>query len=106
MPVSKGAPPSESAPPDRETPAEPVAPAPAVEPLPGRLAPGPAEYTAPFASVYDVPLTARPARESGPATVFDWPEGAPADGRWIPTRKKPNQVADNDVAAPVTPPEV
>lgn len=66
------------------------------------------EYTAPFDSVYvHIPLTARAARAAVPgdddhepiparaATVFAWPDGAPNDGRWQPTRKKPNQQPDN-----------
>lgn len=59
------------------------------------------EYTAPFDSIYlHVPLTARAATATTPATVFAWPDGAPDDGRWRPTRKKPNQVPDN--AGPMT----
>lgn len=61
-----------------------------------------------------VPLTARAARPArdpdpdvdgdegepaAPATVFDWPFGPPDDGRWTPTRSKPNQLADNAPAA-------
>ncbi|MBM9509992.1 hypothetical protein [Actinacidiphila acididurans] len=84
---------------------------------PGRLAAGTYEYVWPIPTQYlDVPLTARPvdpgqpavpadgdkpetpAIPPTPATVFDWPFGAPNDGRWQPTRKKPNQVADNDAA--------
>ncbi|MFE5037163.1 hypothetical protein [Streptomyces sp. NPDC056683] len=47
-----------------------------------------------------VPLTARAATPDTPATVFDWPFGPPADGRWTKTTKKPNQAADN--AGPLT----
>jgi 2-oxoglutarate dehydrogenase E2 component (dihydrolipoamide succinyltransferase) len=116
----KGAPPSEpTAAPVPEAPAEPAgassSPEPEAPPT-GRLDPGVYEYVAPFATVYGLPLTARPADPGqpatkdapavppSPATVFDWPDGAPADGRWTPTRKKPNQIADN--AAPMTTPEV
>ena len=45
-----------------------------------------------------VPLTAHPASDERPATVFAWPDGAPADGRWEPTTDQPNQSPDN--AAP------
>ncbi|MCX5209817.1 hypothetical protein OG689_11025 [Kitasatospora sp. NBC_00240] len=71
------------------------------------------EYIAPFATVYlAVPLTARPAQPglpatdedpgtaATPATVFAWPDGAPDDGRWTATRKKPNQQPDNMPAEP------
>lgn len=74
----------------------------------GRLPAGVYEYLWPIPTLYpEVPLTARPAdpgREANgddpgapatPATVFHWPWSAPADGRWQPTKKKPNQVADN-----------
>lgn len=106
MPAPKGAP---TGPPD-DTPVAPAAAAdtppasetPPVEPLPGRLAPGPAEYTATFESVYlSVPLTARPAVDEHPATVFDWLDGAPDDGRWRPTTSKPNKLPDNTVPADV-----
>lgn len=57
------------------------------------------EYTAGFDTVYlSVPLTARQARDDAPATVFAWPGGPPEDGRWQPTRKKPNQAPDNEPA--------
>ncbi|MGR3875809.1 hypothetical protein ACUXZZ_45570 (plasmid) [Streptomyces graminifolii] len=46
-----------------------------------------------------VPLSCRAATESTDATVYDWPFGPPDDGRWAPTTKTPNQVADN--AAPL-----
>lgn len=114
MPASKGAPPTDPPAPPAEEPAapapKPAAPAPAPveketaapETLPGRLAPGPAEYIAPVESVYlSVPLTARPATDERPATVFDWPEGAPDDGRWKPTKATPNQLPDNAPAEPV-----
>ncbi|MET7944339.1 hypothetical protein [Streptomyces sp. NPDC005302] len=29
------------------------------------------------------------------ATVFEWTDGPPDDGRWAKTRRKPNQAADN-----------
>lgn len=67
----------------------------------GRLPAGVYEFTGPIATQYlEVPLTARPASAAAPATVFDWPFSAPADGRWAATKKKSNQVADN--AAPLT----
>ncbi|MCI3277655.1 hypothetical protein [Streptomyces cylindrosporus] len=108
------------------TPAEPAdteetPPAAAPEPTPdeavdpeqptGLLDPGVYEYTHVSDCVYPhVPLTARAARPERPATdddpgapavaatVFDWAFGAPDDGRWTPTRKKPNQAADNEPA--------
>jgi hypothetical protein len=68
---------------------------------PGRLAPGVYEFTGSLPTQYlEVPLTAHPADDTAPATVFDWPFSAPGDGRWQPTKRKPNQVADN--AAPLT----
>lgn len=76
--------------------------------------PGVYEYTHGVDCVYPhVPLTARaarPERAADPdddtdqgepavaATVFDWPDGPPGDGRWTKTRKKPNQAADNEPA--------
>ncbi|MFJ6540495.1 hypothetical protein ACIQMP_07605 [Streptomyces sp. NPDC091385] len=75
---------------------------------PEQQPPGVYEYVHTIGCVYPhVPLTchahhpAVPATDDAPAiperaaTVFDWPEGPPADGRWTRTRKKPNQVADN-----------
>lgn len=99
---SKGAPPTEPAPPTETPAAAGVSTSSDPEVPPGRLAPGVYAYTPPFESVYlEVPLTARPAQPDlpAPATVFDWQQGAPADGRWTPTRSKPNQAADN--AAPI-----
>lgn len=59
------------------------------------------EYTHFADAVYPhVPLTARAATPDTAATVFVWPFGPPADGRWTPTTKKPNQAADN--AGPLT----
>jgi len=79
----------------------------------GRLPAGVYEFTGPLATQYlEVPLTARPedpgldatadepAIPATPATVFDWPFSAPADGRWKPTKKKPNQLPDNAPAIP------
>lgn len=79
----------------------------------GRLPAGVYEFTGTVATQYlDVPLTTRPADPGRPATddepavpampatVFDWPFSAPGDGRWEPSKKKPNQVADN--AAPLS----
>ncbi|MER5694955.1 hypothetical protein ACWDBO_31600 [Streptomyces mirabilis] len=91
--------------------AEPDTEAPAVtEPTPE---PGVYEFTHFADCVYPhVPLTCRAARPERPATeddpgeaevkatVFDWPFGAPDDGRWTKTRKKPNQNPDN--AGPLT----
>ena len=111
MPVAKGAPPSD-APPITEAPADAAGALPVPAPAP---AGGVFEYTAPFTTVYPLPLTAHPAvpaveatdEQPGspavPATVFAWPDGPP-DDRWTPTRKKPNQAADND--APLTSQEV
>jgi len=87
-----------------ETPVEaPVEEPAAVEP--SGPPPGVYEYTYFADCTYPhVPLTARAACSavSGPdghpaiaATVFDWPFGPPDDGRWAPTKKKPNQAADN-----------
>ena len=79
----------------------------------GRQPAGVYEFTGTIATQYlEVPLTARPAYPgrpatddepavpATPATVFAWPFSAPGDGRWEPTKKKPNQVADN--AAPLS----
>jgi len=79
----------------------------------GRLAAGVYEFTGPLATQYlEVPLTARPedpgrdatddelAIPATAATVFDWPFSAPDDGRWKPTKKKPNQLPDNAPANP------
>lgn len=82
-----------------------AAPAPtepgAVDVPAGRLPAGVYAFTGSIATQYlEVPITARPADETTPATIADWPFGAPADGRWEPSKKKPNQVADN--AAPLT----
>jgi hypothetical protein len=82
-----------------KTTTEPPAPAsdaPATEVPAGRQPAGVYEFTGPIATHYlEVPLTARPADEDNSATVFDWPFSAPDDGRWSPTKKKPNQIADN-----------
>lgn len=119
MPTTPAKPDSKAEPdpppaPARTTDTGPAADEPGADAVPaGRLPAGVYEFTGPIATQYlDVPLTARPA-ESGSAvtktapavpataaTVFDWPFGAPADGRWAPTKKKSNQVADN--AAPLT----
>jgi hypothetical protein len=76
--------------------------APAPEPAPTRSdQAGAYIFTGPLPTQYlHVPLTAYPASDDRPATVFDWPFGVPADGRWEPTRKKPNQLPDNAPAAP------
>lgn len=97
---TSGEPGQETAP---ESPAAGTAAAPAgeepVEEPQNQDAPGPGvyEYVHPAECVYPhVPLTARPATNDRPATVFDWPFGPPTDGRWAKTRKtKPNQAADN-----------
>lgn len=70
--------------------------------------PGVYEYVAGIGCVYPhIPLTCRAfhpaveATETTPeipeqtATVFEWLDGPPADGRWAPTEKPPTQVADN-----------
>ncbi|MER8030741.1 hypothetical protein ABTZ78_17480 [Streptomyces bauhiniae] len=75
---------------------------------PEQQPPGVYEYVHSVGCVYPhVPLTchahhpAAPATEQTPeipeqsATVFEWPDGPPADGRWAKTRRKPNQAADN-----------
>jgi len=79
----------------------------------GRLPAGTYEFTGTLPTQYlDVPLTARPedpgrdatddepAVPATPATVFDWPVSAPGDGRWKPSKKKPNQQPDNAPADP------
>ncbi len=85
----------------------------------GRLPAGVYEFTGPIPTQYlEVPLTARPADPGSPgrpatddgpevpevppspATVFDWPFSAPDDGRWMPTKRKPNQLPDNAPANP------
>lgn len=71
-----------------------TAPAPGAEP--SGPAPGVYEYAYGADCVYpSVPLTARAVTTDQPATVFAWPFGPPDDGRWTPTKKKPNQAADN-----------
>ncbi|MFC8676674.1 hypothetical protein ACFUEN_28815 [Streptomyces griseorubiginosus] len=75
---------------------------------PAELPPGVYEYVHGIGCVYPhVPLTchahhpAVAATDQTPevpeqeATVFDWPDGPPPDGRWAATDKKPNQAADN-----------
>lgn len=61
------------------------------------------EYTWGDATQYPhIPLTAYPARPAvaavpaRPATVFAFPDGAPADGRWRPTDLPVNQARDNE----------
>lgn len=79
----------------------------------GRLPAGVYEFVGTLPTQYlEVPLTARPedagrdatddepAVPATPATVFDWPVSAPGDGRWKPTKKKPNQQPDNAPADP------
>lgn len=108
---------SKTAPQPDPDPAPDTAAAAAPEPSPGAAAvpggPGGAyQFTGLLPTQYlHVPLTARPAAEAvagtdadpgspaRPATVFDWPDGPPQDGRWTRTRLKPNQAADN--AAPL-----
>lgn len=64
------------------------------DPATGRLPAGVYAYTRDFETCYvEVPLTARPG------TVFLWADGAPSDGRWETTRRKPNQLPDNAPAA-------
>jgi hypothetical protein len=89
--------------------AAPVADEPGAVPVPdGRQPAGVYQFTGSIATQYlEVPVTARPADPgrpadgddpgvpATPATVFDWPFGAPADGRWEPTKRKPNQLPDN-----------
>jgi hypothetical protein len=79
----------------------------------GRLPAGVYEFVGTIPTQYlEVPLTARPedpgrdatddeaAVPATPATVFDWPFSAPGDGRWKPSKKKPNQLPDNAPANP------
>lgn len=101
MPAKPPTPPDPDPAPDKPTTAAPEQ-TPGAVLVPGLLPAGIYEFTGPYATQYlHVPLTARPAGTDGPATVFDWPFGAPDDGRWQPTRKKPNQLPDNAPAAPV-----
>lgn len=97
---------------------EPAAPEPAKADAPdevpaGRLPAGVYEFVGTLPTQYlEVPLTARPetpgqdatddqpAVPATPATVFDWPFSAPGDGRWKPSKKKPNQQPDNTPADP------
>jgi hypothetical protein len=98
---------------DTAAPVVPVGPEPVLDVPPGRLPAGTYEYTGSLPTQYlEVPLTARPqdpgrpatddepAVPATPATVFDWPFSAPDDGRWKPTKKKPNQQPDNAPAIP------
>jgi hypothetical protein len=103
MPTDKSVKDAEPTP--REEPTAPAADTPTTlpEPVaePAGLEPGVYEYTHWADCVYPhVPLTARTATTDTPATVFNWAFGAPDDGRWAKTRKKPNQAADN--AGPLT----
>ncbi|MEV7034636.1 hypothetical protein AB0N99_30945 [Streptomyces sp. NPDC093272] len=79
----------------------------------GRLPAGVYEFAGSVPTQYlEIPLTARPevlaqdatddtpAVAAAPATVFDWPFSAPDDGRWKPSKKKPNQQPDNAPADP------
>lgn len=107
MPTTPAKPDSKAEPdpppaPARTTDTGPAADEPGADAVPaGRLPAGVYEFTGPIATQYlDVPLTARPAESGSAVTVFEWPFGAPADGRWAPTKKKSNRVADN--AAPLT----
>lgn len=115
-PVATRAPEPAAAEPDKASPEPATAPDEVPE---GRLPAGVYEFVGPLPTQYlEVPLTARPedpgrdaieatddtpavpAVPATPATVFDWPFSAPGDGRWKPSKKKPNQVADN--AAPLS----
>lgn len=116
MPVAKGAPPSDPTPAaSTGAPAETAgaSPVPGADPqVEVEAVGGVYAYTAPFSTVYHLPLTAHPlipaveATEDAeavpevPATVFEWPDGPP-DDRWAKTRKKPNQNRDNDPAMEV-----
>jgi hypothetical protein len=98
---------------DDATTAKTKAPSAQAEPEPaevpeGRLPAGVYGYVGTIPTLYlDVPLTARPAgpgrpaegddpgEPATPATVFAWPFTAPDDGRWQPSKKKPNQLPDN-----------
>ncbi|MGW2501797.1 hypothetical protein ACWCXL_11895 [Streptomyces sp. NPDC001588] len=92
-----------------EQPQPPDAPAPdEASSEPEQQPPGVYEYIHGIGCTYPhVPLTCRayhptvPATDTTPpvpeqpATVFEWLDGPPADGRWAKTRKRPNQAADN-----------
>lgn len=100
--------------PTTETDTPEPAPAAAPDEVPeGRLPAGTYEFVGTLPTQYlEVPLTARPenpgqdatddqpAAPATPATIFDWPFSAPGDGRWKPTKKKPNQQPDNTPADP------
>lgn len=75
---------------------------------PAEQPPGVYEYVHGIGCTYPhIPLTCHAyhppvdATETAPAiaeraaTVFEWLDGPPTDGRWVTTRKKPNQAADN-----------
>ncbi len=95
MPTDKSVKDAPEPTPHEEPPATDTIPLAAVAEPPG-LEPGVYEYTHWADCVYPhVPLTARTATPDTPATVFSWAFGAPDDGRWAKTRKKPNQAADN-----------
>lgn len=99
--------------PEQPTATEPAKTAEADEVPEGRLPAGVYEFVGTVPTQYlEVPLTARPenpgqdatddepAVPATPATVFDWPFHAPGDGRWKPSKKKPNQQPDNAPADP------
>ncbi|MFI8535332.1 hypothetical protein ACIGMX_34445 [Streptomyces aquilus] len=114
MPAKRAQDPDPEVTPPAPEPETPAAAKPTPDEVPaGRLPAGVYEFTGPVPTQYlEVPLTARPAVEgrpatddepevpASPATVFDWPLSAPDDGRWKPTRKKPNQQPDNAPADP------
>ncbi|MET7746207.1 hypothetical protein [Streptomyces sp. NPDC005385] len=73
-----------------------------------KLPPGVYAYVYGIGCVYPhVPLTCRahqpfvaetdttPEIAEVEATVFEWTDGPPDDGRWVKSRRKPNQAADN-----------
>lgn len=115
MPATKDEPKPDPTPAPKTTPEAVLAPVkPAADDVPpGRQPAGVYEFTGPIATHYlEVPLTAYPANlgrpaegdesevPATPATVFNWPFSAPGDGRWQPSKKKPNQLPDNAPADP------
>lgn len=115
-PAARTSEPAAATEPDKTTPTAAAEPDEVPE---GRLAPGVYEFVGTVPTQYlEVPLTAHPeipevpGREATddeeavpavpavPATVFDWPFTAPGDGRWKPSKKKPNQQPDNAPADP------
>ncbi|WP_369043509.1 hypothetical protein [Streptomyces sp. Midd1] len=93
---------------EQPAPEEDAADSTAPEEDPDGLPPGVYAYVYGIGCTYPhVPLTCHPhqpyvaATDTTPeipeveATVFEWTDGPPDDGRWVKSRRKPNQAADN-----------